>query len=262
MEREPNRACWLEGPSSTCRPMPQSVARPWRIVLLGPPGVGKGTQARLLHQQLGACHLSTGDVFRAAASAPSGHLSPAMAVAFDFMKGGNLVPDETVWKMIQERTSCVQCGAGFLLDGFPRTLPQAQALQGLLQKEGLPLDAVVNYELELSTIVERLGGRRTCGNCKAVFHVTEHPPKRAGICDTCDTALHQREDDRPGSIKVRMESYSRVTAPLIDFYGGLDLLVSVKATGTPEEISRRTMIGLDMKRARLAAPLQVFQPGN
>jgi adenylate kinase len=210
--------------------------------------VGKGTQAELLHARLGACHLSTGDVFRYAGSLKECDRTPAMQAAQAFMRRGELVPDETVWEMVHERVACLRCGGGFILDGFPRTLMQAESLKSLLEREHLQLAAVVNYELSIEEIVSRLSGRRTCKGCKSVFHVTERPPKAEGRCDHCDGELFQREDDRPESIKIRMEAYSRSTAPLIEFYQNLGLLLSVKATGSPEEICAKTIAALEGRR--------------
>ena len=244
-----NRAAWLEGPSATCPP-PAEVAHPWRLILLGAPGVGKGTQADLLRQRLGACHLSTGDVLRAAASGNGCAPSPAMTAALEFMRRGELVPDTSVWEMVRERGACLRCRGGFILDGFPRTLSQAESLTGLMKDERLPLDAVVNYELPLGEIVERLSGRRTCEKCKAVYHITRQPSKANGICDRCGARLYQREDDQSESVRVRMEAYERSTAPLIEFYKSLDLLLSVGATGSPQEICARTTTALQARSQR------------
>lgn len=239
-----DRAAWLHGPSAACT-TPTESESPWRLVLLGAPGVGKGTQALLLSQRLGACHLSTGDVFRAAGSRADCDQTPAMRAALQHMRRGELVPDSTVWDMVHERTGCLRCLGGFILDGFPRTLGQAESLKQLMQDERLPLHAVVNYELPLDEIVARLSGRRTCRQCKAIFHVTTKPPRTEGACDSCGGSLYQRDDDRPESIKVRMEAYERSTKPLIDFYRGLGLLMSVPATGSPETICARTLAELE-----------------
>ncbi len=249
-----DRAAWLQGPSAQCSVVPETVQTPCRIVLLGAPGVGKGTQAELLNLRLGACHLSTGDVFRAAKGRDECLLSPAMKAALEYMRRGDLVPDATVWDMVRERSGCLRCGGGFILDGFPRTLVQAVSLKQLMEEEGLALTAVVNYELPVSAIVARLSGRRTCKNCKAVFHATERPPKVAGKCDHCGGELFQREDDRPESIKIRLEAYDRSTAPLIAFYQNLGLLLSVAATGSPEDICGRTLASLAAWRTRNSGP--------
>lgn len=242
------RAAWLQGPAAECL-LPEAQANPWRLVLLGAPGVGKGTQADLLHQRLGACHLSTGDVFRAAATRKDCIPSPAMKAALEYMRRGELVPDTTVWEMVRERSGCLRCRGGFVLDGFPRTLAQAESLKQLMEDEKLSLSAVVNYELPLQEIVARLSGRRTCEKCKAVFHITSQPSKAGASCDRCGGRLFQREDDRPESITVRMEAYERSTAPLIQFYRKLNLLLPVVADGSPEKIFARTLKSLQERQS-------------
>jgi adenylate kinase len=250
-ERTTDRGVWLHGPLGQCPAPADEVAHPWRLILLGAPGAGKGTQADLLHQELKACHLSTGDVFRAAGKQSACDQSPAMKEAQEYMRRGALVPDVTVWEMVRERAGCLQCRGGFILDGFPRTLAQAEALKELLEREHIPLSGVVNYELPLNEIVARLSGRRTCAQCKAVFHVTHQPPAVEGKCDRCSGNLVQREDDRPESITVRMEAYNRSTTPLIEFYRRLDLLVPVAANGSPEEICTRTTSALRARAERM-----------
>jgi adenylate kinase len=214
-------------------------------VLLGAPGVGKGTQAELLAARLGVCHLSTGDVFRAAKSLCSDERTPAIEAALGYMKRGELVPDETVLALVGERTRCLRCHGGFLLDGFPRTVAQAEALDKLFQREHIELTAVLNYELPIEQVVARLAGRRTCSGCKAVFHVSTRPPRAEGVCDQCGGQLIQREDDRPEAIRVRMEAYEKSTAPLAEFYRRKRLLVSIAAEGSPEQIFERTLAALD-----------------
>ena len=244
-----NRTAWLQGPSAPCEHPPEGSLAPYRLILLGAPGVGKGTQADLLRQRLRACHLSTGDVFRAAATGEC-ETSPAMTDALGFMRRGELVPDSIVWEMVRERSGCLRCRGGFILDGFPRTLSQAEALKKLMDQEGLSLTAAVSYDLPLNEIVARLSGRRTCAGCKAVYHATERPPKVEGRCDRCNAVLFQREDDRPESIKIRMEAYERSTAPLIDFYEDLGVLLRVAANGTPDDIFNRTAPELEARRVR------------
>jgi adenylate kinase len=247
IETKRDRNAWLRGPTAQCGAPPQKNGTPRRLVLLGAPGVGKGTQAELLCANLGACHLSTGDIFRAAKALDACQRTPALTAALDYMRRGDLVPDETVLALVTERVGCLRCEGGFLLDGFPRTVAQAEALQKLLTGEKLELDAVLSYELPLEQVVSRLSGRRTCPNCKAVFHIEARPPKVAGICDHCGAKLYQREDDRPESIRVRMEAYEKSTAPLADFYRRRKLLVSISAEGSPEEIFNRTLASLEAR---------------
>ncbi len=246
-----DRAAWLQGSSAECLEVAEPLERPWRLVLLGAPGVGKGTQAQLLTQSTGACHLSTGDLFRQAQAGDERRQSLAMSAALNLMRQGALVPDSLMWEMIRERTRCLRCRGGFVLDGFPRTFAQAQVLKALLESEKLSLDAVVNYELPVKEIVTRLSGRRTCKKCRAIFHLTAQPPREQGICDHCGAALYQREDDRSVAISVRLEAYESSTAPLIQFYEKLGLLVTVAATGSPESICERTVTKL-RERGRFA----------
>jgi adenylate kinase len=196
----------------------------------------------MLCQQLQACHLSTGDLFRAAQcqKAPSEALSKAL----EAMRRGELVSDELVMSMVRERSHCLHCQGGFLLDGVPRTLAQAMSLRELLQEQQVELDGVISYELPLEEIVQRLGGRRTCGVCKAVFHVASRPPKREGICDRCGGHLVQRDDDKPEAVRVRMASYLESTQPLIEYYSEQRLLVPIEANGSPAEILERTLAAL------------------
>jgi len=248
-----NRAAWLQGPAGHCEVPPTDKVTPWRLILLGAPGVGKGTQADLLRARLGACHLSTGDVFRAAGSRPECDQSPAMREALQFMRRGELVPDSTVWELVRERRACLRCRGGFILDGFPRTLGQALSLEQLMKGEELSLTAVVSYELPAEEIVARLAGRRTCEKCKAVYHIVQRPPQMAGQCDHCGGKLFQREDDRPESIKVRLEAYEQSTKPLLEFYKKSGLLCQIAATGTPEQILARTVPEIEHHHLHQAA---------
>ena len=241
---KPDRAAWLKGADCSCNVPAKPRRNPHRLVLLGAPGVGKGTQAQLLSEKLGACHLSTGDIFRAAKSAGAAEASPAMKVALDCMRRGDLVSDETVLSLVVERAGCLHCCGGFLLDGFPRTLAQAEALDGLLADHKTPLEAVISYDLPLDIIVGRLSGRRTCSNCKAVFHAQSRPPKKEGMCDACGGTLIQREDDRAEAVRERMAVYERSTVPLTEYYSRKGLLISIPANGGPEEVLARTLYEL------------------
>jgi len=239
-----DRAVWLNGGQAPCETLPGTPKEVQRLVLLGAPGVGKGTQADLLHQWCGACHLSTGDIFRAAKGLPPGERTPAIERALSFMTRGELVPDETVLALVRERIRCLRCTGGFLLDGFPRTVAQAEHLDRLLKAEDLPLSAVIDYELPMDKIVERLAGRRVCASCKSVFHVTEELSS-----PECGGKLYQREDDRPEAVRVRMKAYHLSTEPLIEFYRRRGLLLAISAEGTPHEIFQRTLDALALRHA-------------
>jgi adenylate kinase len=252
---KPNRLAWLNGGDAVCsNPPDPPPGAPWRLVLLGAPGVGKGTQAELLCARLGACHLSTGDILRAAGEPNRLNRSPALEAALELMRKGALVSDGIILDLVGERGRCLRCCGGFVLDGFPRTVAQAEALEKLLDREAVGLDSVFNYELPLDEIVSRLGGRRVCPECKAVYHLTRHPPKRTGICDRCGKRLRRREDDRPEAIRTRMRAYEESTKPLLDWYGQRGLLVTIPAHGTPNEIYARTWICGRSVRAGLTPP--------
>ncbi|MSU23652.1 MAG: nucleoside monophosphate kinase [Opitutus sp.] len=238
-----DRTAWLQGGDAVCLQPPLEVKRSWRLVLLGPPGAGKGTLASLLFNALGACPLSTGDVFRAAkchCAAPG----TAMATAQAQMTRGELVTDETVLHLLRERTRCLHCRGGFMLDGFPRTLAQARALDALLSEENVLLDALLNLEMPDDKLLARLSGRRVCPSCKAVFHVATQKPRVMGLCDQCGDGLVQRPDDLPASIRVRLEAYHSATMPVADYYRKKGLLVSVAAEGAPVDNLAHALDGL------------------
>ena len=245
MASQRERAAWFRGGDVPCEPTPHD--RPHRLVLLGPPGAGKGTQAELLTRALGNCHLSTGDLFRAAQCVPDP--TPALCDALAAMRRGELVSDDVVVALVRERARCLRCRGGFLLDGFPRTVAQAEALDALLAEQGLALDAVLSYELPLEEVVARLSGRRTCPGCKAVYHLAARPPRVEGVCDQCGGVLVQRADDRPELIRVRLRAYEESTRPLADYYVRAGKLVPVPASGAPEEILARALAALEGRGA-------------
>ena len=248
MASQHNRVAGFQDGDVRCDPMPHD--RPHRLVSLGPPGVGKGTQAELLTQAPGNCHLSTGDLFRAAQCVPGP--SPALREALAAMRRGELVPDDVVVALVRERARCLRCRGGFLLDGFPRTVAQAQALDALLTEQGVTLDAVLSYELPLEEVVARLSGRRTCPDCKAVFHLAARPPRVPDVCDQCGGRLVQRADDRPESIRVRLHAYEESTRPLAYYYARAGKLVTVSAAGAPEEILARSLAALHAQKVGAA----------
>lgn len=242
-----DRGSWIKAGDVLCSVPPAVPQKAYRLILLGAPGVGKGTQAELISERLGPCQLSTGDVFRAAKCRAAGERSPALTFALIFMRHGELVPDDTVINLVRERERCLRCHGGFLLDGFPRTVSQADALARLLDQNKVKLDAVINYELPLDQLVSRLSGRRTCAVCKAVFHASTLPPRVENVCDHCGGNLIQREDDRPEAIQVRMQAYEQSTRPLMDYYQQRGLLVNIPAAGTPDETYQATLVQLQSR---------------
>jgi len=203
-----------------------------RLVLLGPPGVGKGTQAKLLQERLGVPQISTGDLLREAVA----RATPIGLKAKTYMDAGELVPDDVIIGIVEERLAKPDAREGFLLDGFPRTVPQAEALAALLDKHSIPLDAVLALEGNEETLVRRLSGRRVCSSCAATYHVDNAPPKVEGVCDQCSGSLIVRDDDRPEAIRNRLQVYARSTAPLLDFYRERGQLLTVDASGTAAEV--------------------------
>jgi adenylate kinase len=198
-----------------------------RLVLLGPPGAGKGTQADLLSARLGIPHISTGDMLRAEIDRGSALGKEAKA----FMDRGELVPDALMLGMVRERLAKPDCKRGFVLDGFPRSIPQAHGLDGSLR--------VLSLEVPVEEVVRRLAGRRTCKACGTMFHLAFEPPAVPGVCDRCGGELYQREDDREDIIKARLEVYRRATEPLLAFYRERGLLTEIAGLGTTAEVSAR-----------------------
>lgn len=192
-----------------------------RIVLLGPPGAGKGTQAGFLKERYGVVHVSTGDILREAKAAGT----PLGLLAKGYMDRGELVPDEVVIGLVRERLSQPDVRAkGFLLDGFPRTVAQAEALDQLLRELGLPLEAVLNLQVDPELLTRRLSLRRSCPACGGVYHLENRPPQREGVCDACGATLVQRPDDAEETVRNRLAVYARQTQPLIDYYAARGLL--------------------------------------
>lgn len=206
-----------------------------RVILLGPPGAGKGTQAQRLTQTLGIPQVSTGDILRAAVAAGT----PLGREAKATMDQGALVPDGVVIGIIRERLAAPDCARGYILDGFPRTAAQAEALGETLQALGTPLTAVLSITVDPEELVRRLSGRRTCGNCGAAYHMETAPPRRAGLCDRCGGALLVREDDREETIRKRLAVYREQTAPLVAYYRGRGLLREVDGRGDIDDVFAR-----------------------
>ncbi len=194
-----------------------------KLILLGPPGAGKGTQAKMLMDRFGIPQISTGDILRAAVKEGT----PMGVKAKSFMDAGGLVPDEVVVGIVRERLQKSDCAQGFILDGFPRTVQQADALKMNLDELGKDLDAVVSLDVDVEALVERLTGRRTCKNCGRGYHVKFDPPAVAGKCDACGGELLQRDDDKEATIRHRLEVYNEQTSPLVDYYRNSGLLTAV-----------------------------------
>jgi len=201
-----------------------------KLILLGAPGAGKGTVAKLLTKEDGSVQISTGDILRGAVQAGTELGKQAEA----FMKAGDLVPDELIMGIMEKRLQEPDCAKGFLLDGFPRTIPQAEALKDLLGKLGITLDMAVNLEVPREVILDRLTTRRTCSNaeCQAIYNVKSNPPKQEGVCDKCGSPVVQREDETEAAISHRLETYNQKTAPLIGFYEKEGLLMNINATSS------------------------------
>ena len=215
------------------------------LILLGPPGAGKGTQAQRIVERYRIPQISTGDILRAAVKGGT----PLGTKAKGFMDQGQLVPDEIVIGIAEERLKEKDCNSGFILDGFPRTIPQADALQPILAKIGKTIDHVVNIEVEPEELIRRLTGRRTCKNCGAMFHLLFQPPKKEGGCDRCGGSLYQRADDTEETIRTRLKEYEKQTAPLIQYYRQKKTLRSIQGVGGPDQIFDQIIRLLDATHA-------------
>ncbi len=211
-----------------------------RVVLLGPPGAGKGTQAKLLQDEFGAVQISTGDILRKAVA----DQTPLGQQAEGFINSGALVPDRVIVNLVAERLKEPDCAKGFLLDGFPRTIPQAESLDEILKNAGLNLNCVLSVQVPQDMIVERLAGRRTCRQCGALCHVAFNPPKVAGVCDRCGGELYQRDDDKEQTIANRLQVYAKQTAPLVQYYRERGLLRTIDGVGEIDQIRARVIEAL------------------
>jgi adenylate kinase len=208
-----------------------------RLVLVGPPGAGKGTQAEFVASHLAVPKISTGDIFRANV----GQGTPLGVEAKRYMDAGQLVPDEVTIHMVRDRLAEPDAADGFLLDGFPRTLPQAAALDKMLADLGTQLDLVMELVVDEDEVIRRITGRRQCRGCGKIWHVEFDSPTREGVCDRCGAQLYQRDDDQLEVIEERLRVYQRDTAPLVDFYGGQGKLVGIDATGPVEDVTLRAI---------------------
>ena len=211
-----------------------------RVVLVGPPGAGKGTQAQFLASHLSIPKISTGDIFRDNVS----HGTKLGRQAQKYMERGDLVPDEVTIAMVTDRLSDDDAQAGFLLDGFPRNVPQAETLKKLLTSWETKLDVVLELVVDDDEVVRRLSGRRGCRRCGRIWHVVFDPPVEPGICDDCRGELFQRDDDREETIRHRLEVYQQQTSPLISFYADEGILLGIDATGPVDEITDRALNAL------------------
>lgn len=211
-----------------------------RLVLVGPPGAGKGTQAEFLASHLSVPKISTGDIFRANVAQGT----PLGVEAKRYMDGGQLVPDEVTINMVRDRLAEADAADGFLLDGFPRTVPQASALDKLLADLGVGLDLVLELVVDDDEVIRRLSGRRTCRGCGKIWHIVFDATTKEGVCDRCGSDLYQRDDDKAETVAERLRVYARDTSPLVMFYGAQGKLVGIDATGPVEDVTVRAIDAL------------------
>lgn len=207
------------------------------LILLGPPGAGKGTQAKILTKKYAIPQISTGDILRGAVA----EQTPMGIKAKEFMDRGALVTDEVVVGIVEERLAKPDCASGFILDGFPRTVKQADALKHMLEALDKSIDHVISICVEKDELLERVTGRRTCRSCGKGFHVTFDPPKVNGVCDECTGELYQRDDDSEETMRKRLDVYEEQTAPLIAYYAQQSLLRTIYGIGSIEEIQRKLL---------------------
>jgi len=216
-----------------------------RLILMGPPGCGKGTQGKKLEAKYGVPQLSTGDALRQAVR----DRTETGLKAKEYMDAGGLVPDDVIIGIVRERLSAPDCKNGYILDGFPRTIGQAEALDTMLSKQNVTLTAVVNLEVPDEVLIERLSGRRQCRKCGLGYHVKFNPPKVEGVCDACGGELYQRDDDNESTVRSRLEVYKRDTAPLLDYYAAKGILANIPGVGNIEDIYSRICSLIDEKLA-------------
>jgi adenylate kinase len=211
-----------------------------RVVLVGPPGAGKGTQAQFVSAHLRVPAISTGDLFRANVNQGT----PLGREARRYMDAGDLVPDEVTIQMVRERLAEEDAAKGFLLDGFPRNVPQAKVLDDIMLEMGTALELVLELVVDDDEVVRRLSGRRTCRNCNHVWHLDFDPPAEEGVCDNCGGQLYQRDDDREETIRHRLDVYYEQTAPLISFYAERGILIGIDAMGPVDDVTDRALAAL------------------
>ena len=208
-----------------------------RLVLLGPPGAGKGTQARILGEKIGAPQIASGDLLRAAVR----DKTPTGIKAADFMDKGSLVPDDLVLELIEARLDEPDAKQGFILDGFPRSVPQAQALAAMLARRNEHISKVIAFDVPTEEIVKRISGRRTCRNCGAMYHVIFDPSRKPNVCNECGGELYQREDDHEDTVRKRLRIYENATKPLLKFYGREGMLSQIDGVGSTDEVMQRLL---------------------
>ncbi|HEY8463910.1 MAG TPA: adenylate kinase [Bacillota bacterium] len=214
------------------------------LILLGPPGAGKGTQAEFLVEKYQIPHISTGDIFRAAIK----EATPLGVKARSYLDAGKLVPDEVVIGIIEARLLKDDCQKGFLLDGFPRTIAQATSLAAFLDSQRKKLTAVINIQVDFEILMARLTGRRICRNCAAVYHIVTKREKVAGVCDQCGGEVYQRSDDSPETVGKRIKIYQEQTAPLIDYYQHQGLLLTFDGTTPIAELADQIFRAVEERR--------------
>lgn len=213
-----------------------------RLILLGPPGAGKGTQAALLSEALKVPHISTGDIFRSNIK----QQTELGKMVSGILESGGLVPDDLTCEIVKDRLMKDDCRDGFIMDGFPRTLPQAEMFEKMMDESNQRIDAVINITADDAVIVKRMSGRRIC-SCGKVYHIVSHPPKKEGICDFCGSPLYIRDDDREETVKSRLRTYHDQTSPLIDFYSRRGLIIEVDGDKPIEDAFEDIMTALGRK---------------